>query len=109
MRTPHAATRILRFVANNNKNRAAAEPQPTPASRPQRVLGYMVASIIGLAILSIAAILIGYATSVNDGTGIWQIVDLIPGIALPLGFVLIIALLVITFVRRNRLAKDDGE
>ena len=96
-------------MANNNKNRPAEKPEPTPASRPQRVLGYMVAAIIGLAILAIAAILIGYATSVNDGTGLWQIVDLIPGIALPLGFVLIVVLLIITFVRRNRLAKDDGE
>jgi membrane protein DedA with SNARE-associated domain len=69
----------------------------------------MVASVVGLAILAIAAVLIGYATSTNDGTGIWQIVDLIPGIALPIGFLLIIALLVITFVRRSQAAKDDGK
>jgi TRAP-type C4-dicarboxylate transport system permease small subunit len=69
----------------------------------------MVASIIGLAIIAIAAVLIGYATSANNGTGIWQIVDLVPGIALPIGFVLIIVLLIVTFVRRSRLAKDDGK
>jgi membrane protein DedA with SNARE-associated domain len=69
----------------------------------------MVASIIGFAIFAIAAVLIGYATSTNNGTGVWQVVDLVPGIALPLGFVLLIVLLVITFVRRSRAAKDAGK
>lgn len=78
-------------------------------TRAQRILGFMVASIIGLAILSIAAVLIGYATNANDGTGVWQVIDLVPGLALPLGFVLIIILLVLTFVGRSRAAKDDGK
>ena len=69
----------------------------------------MVASIIGLAIFAIAAILIGYATGTNRGAGFWQVVDLIPGIALPLGFILLVILLGITFASRSRAAKDDGK
>jgi membrane protein DedA with SNARE-associated domain len=91
-----------------NKKPVAA-PAPPPVSRIQRILGYVVASIVGLAIFSIAAVLIGYATSTNKGTGVWQVVDLIPGIALPLAFVLLIVLLIITFVRRSRTAKDAGK
>ncbi|MEJ1229884.1 MAG: multidrug ABC transporter ATPase [Galbitalea sp.] len=82
---------------------------PPPVSRVQRVLGYMVASIIGLAIFAIAAILIGYATKANNGTGIWQVVDLIPGLALPIGLILLVVLLIITFTRRARAAKDAGK
>jgi uncharacterized membrane protein YdjX (TVP38/TMEM64 family) len=94
-------------VANNNKNtqRKAAAPAALPVSRGQRVLGYMVASIVGLAIFSIAAVLIGYATSANNGTGVWQVVDLIPDIALPLALVLVIVLIAITATRRARAAK----
>jgi hypothetical protein len=93
--------------------RVAQKPVPVPAeptfTRPERVLAYMVASIIGLSILAIVAILIGYGTGVNKGGGIWQAVDLLPGIGLPIGFVLIIVLLVLNAVRRTRAAKGAGK
>jgi membrane protein DedA with SNARE-associated domain len=78
-------------------------------SRAQRVLGYVIASIIGLAIFSIAALLIGAATKQNTSVGLWQAVDVIPLLALPLGLVLVLVLLGITFARRSRAAKDAGK
>jgi membrane protein DedA with SNARE-associated domain len=78
-------------------------------SRAQRVLGYVIASIMGLAIFSIAALLIGAATKQNTSVGLWQAVDVIPLLALPLGLVLVLVLLGITFARRSRAAKDAGK
>ena len=69
----------------------------------------MVASVIGLAILSIAALLIGAATKQNTSVGMWQVVNLVPLLALPLGLVLVLVLLGITFARRSRAAKDAGK
>ena len=84
-------------------------PPPAGASRVQRVLGYVIASVIGLAIFSIAALLIGAATKQNTSVGVWQAVNFIPLLALPLGLILVLVLLGITFARRSRAAKDDGK
>lgn len=78
-------------------------------SRVQRVLGYVIASVIGLAILSIAALLIGAATSQNTSVGMWRVVNFIPLLALPLGLILVLVLLGITFSRRSRAARDAGK
>jgi membrane protein DedA with SNARE-associated domain len=87
----------------------AVTPPPPPVSRAQRVLGYVVASVIGLAILSIAALLIGAATNQNTSVGMWQVVNFIPLLALPIGLILVLVLLGITFARRSRAAKDAGK
>mgnify|MGYP002622784230 CR=1 FL=1 len=41
-------------------------------------------------------------------TGIWPMITMMPLIGLPIGFVLIITLLVVSAVRRGRAAKDAG-
>lgn len=97
--------RILITVAK----KPAPAPAPDPQTRPERVLGFMVVAIIGLSIIAIAGILIGYATKANNGAGIWQVIDLVPGIGLPIGFILLIVLLILTFVRRSRAAKGAGK
>jgi hypothetical protein len=84
-------------------------PPPPPVSRVQRVLGFVIASVIGLAIFSIAALLIGAAAKQNTSVGVWQVVNFIPLLALPLGLVLVLVLLGITFARRSQAAKDAGE
>jgi hypothetical protein len=100
-------------VANNNKRPAKpAKPAPESASRWQRVLWAMVGSILGVGIIAIAALLIGEAVTplaISDATGIWAVVALVPNIALPLGFVLMIVLLVLTFVKRSRSAEGAGK
>ncbi|PZU37769.1 MAG: multidrug ABC transporter ATPase [Microbacterium sp.] len=85
-------------------------PQPAPG-RLDRVLAFM---SLGIALLSIGcffAIMIGTAagmTADDFGSGIWPMVALLPSIGLPLAFVLIIALLVITWIRRSRANKAQG-
>jgi hypothetical protein len=95
-------------VANNNKGKTNAAPAPAPLSRIQRALGFMVASVLGFGILAIIALLIGEAVtpiSISNSSGIWAVVAFIPNIALPLGLLLMIALLIITFVKRSRAAE----
>jgi hypothetical protein len=108
-------------VANNNKRTPdgqiakpakAAKPAPPPVSRLQRALWAMVGSILGIGIVAIAALLIGEALtpiSISNSTGIWAVVALIPNIALPIGFVLMIVLLIMSFVKRSRAAEGAGK
>lgn len=108
-------------VANNNKRTPngqpakpvkAEKPAPVPVSRLQRALWAMVGSILGIGIVAIAALLIGEAVtpiSISDNTGVWAVVALIPNIALPIGFVLMIVLLIMTFVKRSRAAEGAGK
>ena len=77
---------------------------PAPASRAQRVLAYMAASMILISVIAIAAVLIGafFGMSGQFDGGVWPIVALLPLIALPIGMILIIALVVVTTRRRSR-------
>ena len=70
----------------------------------------MVASSVGLSILCIVAVIVGTAVGVkNFGEGAWPVVIVLPGIGLVIGLVLIIALLVVSSVRRGREAKDASK
>lgn len=76
-------------------------------NRLERILAFMVASAIGLSIICFLAVIIGTATGVRDfGVGLWPLVIVLPTIGLPLGLVLIIALIIISGIRRSREAKD---
>jgi hypothetical protein len=112
VRTPYAATRILYSVANNNKNRGTAGAAPAPITRQQRLLLYVGGSVLGIGIIAIIVLLIGEATIKSSSfqtSAFWSTVALLPALAIPLGFLIFIALIVLTFVQRSRLAKDDGK
>jgi hypothetical protein len=100
-------------VANNNKH-----PRPTPAradakpveevSRVQRILSVVGPSILGLGIIALFALLLGESltpVAISEDLGIWAIVAFVPDIAIPVGFLIIIVLLIITFRRRAQAAK----
>ncbi len=74
-----------------------------PVRRFDRVLAFM---SLGLAVVSIGcffAIIIARPAGVTDfSEGIWPIVAVLPLIALPIAFLMILALLIMTFVRRAR-------
>ncbi|CAM5359023.1 hypothetical protein [Leifsonia shinshuensis] len=82
---------------------------PPPASRLQRVLSYIVAALVVVSLVCIAAILIGSAVGgmpqQGSGQGLWPAVFLLPLIALPIAFVLLITLIIITGRQRSRAAK----
>ncbi len=78
---------------------------PPPASRLQRILAYIIAALVIVSLVCIAAILIGTAAgqfaAQGSGKGLWPTVFLFPYAALPIAFVLIIVLLIVS-ARRNR-------
>lgn len=81
------------------------------SNRVERTLAYMVAGIIVLSLASFVALIIATAAGLEAADfaqGIWPAIVVLPLIGLPIGFVLIIALLVVSAVRRGRAAKDAG-
>ena len=73
----------------------------------------MVASVVGLSILAFLAVIIATAMGVghNDGfsRGFWPPIFILPLYGLPIGFVLIIVLIISAGVRRSREARRDRE
>ena len=84
-----------------------AEKTPVNDNRNERILAYMLASAIGLSILAIIAVIAGTGFGVrNFGEGIWPVVIVLPTIGLPIGFVLLVVLIVMNAVRKSRAARD---
>ena len=79
---------------------------PPTGSRLERTLAYIIAVIVGLSLIAFVAVLVATATGVgrNDefSQGLWPLVFLLPLFGLPIGFLLLIALLIINGVRRRR-------
>ena len=72
-----------------------------PESQPSRVetaLAYMVASVIGVSLIALIASLALAFSGVRD----IQFLVFLAQIGLPVGFLLIIALLIVSIRRRNR-------
>lgn len=74
--------------------------------RTERVLAYMVASSIGLAILAIVALLIAGIARIDTTSGVWLSIVVLPPIGLAIGVLLIIALVIVSAIRRSRAARD---
>lgn len=80
---------------------------PASINRTERVLAYTIASIVGLSILSFLAVILGTALGVRDfSAGLWPTVLIFPLFGLPVGFVLIIVLLVVGARRRARESRN---
>lgn len=79
----------------------------------ERVLAYAVAALVVLSLLSFIADIAGTAAGAgeNDGFahGLWPMVLIFPLVALPLGFALVITLLVMNVVRRGREARANRQ
>jgi hypothetical protein len=84
-----------------------AENNPVDVNRNERILAYMVASAIGLSIIAIIAVIAGTGFGVTDfDEGVWPVLIVLPSIGLPLGLLLLIALVIVIVVRKSRAAKD---
>jgi hypothetical protein len=87
-----------------------ANDTPVTAHRGERILAFMIASAVGLSLICIIAVIIGTAAGVrNFGEGAWPVAIVLPVPGLLIGLVLIIALLVISSIRRGREAKDASK
>ena len=80
-------------------------------NRIERVIAYMVAATVVVSVASFIAVILGTALGIGReelATGIWPFVTILPLIGLPIGFILIIVLLVVSVVRRGRAVKGAG-
>ena len=82
-----------------------ANDTPVPLNRIERILRNMIASSAGLSILAILATVVGNLAGVNTREGVWLTVTVLPFIGLTLALVLILVFLVVSIVRRRRLAR----
>ncbi|GHD79466.1 hypothetical protein GCM10007394_09070 [Salinibacterium amurskyense] len=86
--------RILVYVTNHSTERDL---------RIERVLAYLVAFSIALAVLSFVAVVVATALGQTEfDNGVWPAVITMPQFALPLGVVFIITLVVLNGRRRQR-------
>ncbi|MBN8206813.1 multidrug ABC transporter ATPase [Microbacterium esteraromaticum] len=82
-------------------------PEPRTGSL-ERFLAYGALGLAAASIISFFAIIIGTSTGMDQesfGSGVWPFVAALPLFGLPLAFVMIIALLTISFVRKGRANK----
>lgn len=88
-------------------------PTPPASDRVERVLAYAIAALVVLSLVSFIADIAGTVGGAADnngfGEGLWPVVLIFPLVALPLGFVLVITLLVTSFVRRGREARTNRQ
>jgi uncharacterized membrane protein len=87
---------------------AVAENTRVPLNRIERILAFVIGSLVGVSIISIAAIFIGRASHADFTAGAWPAAAVLPLIALPIVVILLIVFLVISVTRRSRLARDAG-
>ena len=77
-----------------------------PVRRIDRVLAFMALGLTVVSIICFVALMIGAAVGgVDLGQGIWPLVAYFPAFALPVAFLMILTLLIMSFVRRSRLNK----
>ena len=72
------------------------------ATRLERILGTMVVAIVGVSILAFLAIVTAGITHLDLTSSFGTFVLVLPGIGLPIGFILMVSLLIINMVRRRR-------
>jgi uncharacterized RDD family membrane protein YckC len=77
----------------------AKPKEPSNTSRAENVLAFMAVGVIGVSLLTIAVLLVAYATGV---TSLPVLLPLLPFIGLPIGMLLIIALAIVGANRRKR-------
>ncbi|PVE95038.1 MULTISPECIES: multidrug ABC transporter ATPase [unclassified Microbacterium] len=83
-----------------------SEPE-IPVRRVDRILAFSALGIAAASVICFFAIIIGTAVGMDQsafGEGLWPVIAAIPFWGLPVAFVMIIALLVMSFIRKGRAA-----
>jgi uncharacterized BrkB/YihY/UPF0761 family membrane protein len=76
-----------------------------PVRRIDRILAIMSLGLLVLSLLCFVAIIIGSAVAADFSGGVWPTVGVVVYIAPILAFLLLLAVLIMTFVRRARAGK----
>ncbi|MFC4139805.1 MULTISPECIES: multidrug ABC transporter ATPase [unclassified Microbacterium] len=91
-----------------NDGTPTPEVPDLPVRTVDKVLAYTALGLAGASVLCFFAIIIGTATGMEQeafAQGIWPFVAGLPLYGLPIAFVMIIALLIMSMVRKGRAAK----
>lgn len=76
------------------------------------MLAFMIAGIVGLSIVAFLTVIIATASGLKGDQftgGFWQAVAILPGVGLPLGFLAIVVLIIISGRRRSREAQAAAQ
>lgn len=79
--------------------------EDVPVRRIDRILAFMSLGLLVLSILCFLAIIIGTSAGADQSGSLWQTIGIVVYIAPPVAFVLLIAVLIMSFVRRARANK----
>jgi hypothetical protein len=86
--------------------------EQTPSiSRPERILAYMVVTIVAVSIAAFVAVMVGTATGLEQGdfaVGAWPVVTILPLVGLPIAFLMLITLIIVGAVRRSRESRGQS-
>jgi hypothetical protein len=69
----------------------------------------MILSTFVVSIVAVFTALIGVGAGADGSSGIWQFIVIMPSVGLPVTFLLIIALVITSAVRRGRAARDGNQ
>lgn len=90
-------------------NRMSSE-QPSSPSLVEKILAYATITIIAVALLSFfATLIVGLNDRETMAAGLWPVVYGISLIGLPIGFLLLVVLLVVSQVRRRSETRRNRE
>lgn len=85
-------------------SRQNSEPD-FPIRRVDRILAFTALGIAAASVVCFFAIIIGTAVGMDQasfGAGVWPIIAAIPYWGLPLAFLMILTLLIMSFIRKGR-------
>ena len=81
--------------------------EDVPVRRIDRILAFMSLGLLVLSIVSFFAIMIASASGADMGAGIWPLVGVLVYIAPIIAFGMILAVLIMSFVRRSRANRGE--
>lgn len=70
----------------------------------------MIASVGGLSVASIVAVIVANLAGVRDFTGgVWPVLVVLPSIGLPITAILLVVFFVVRFTHQRRIARHGGD
>lgn len=84
--------------------RGMATQDTYEASRLERILGMMVLAIVVVSVLAFLAIVTAGITQLDLASSFGMFLLVLPGVGLPIAFLLMVTLLIVNMVRRKRQA-----
>lgn len=88
-------------------SRTPAADGDLPVRRVDRILAFMSLGLLVLSLVCFVAIIIGTSMGADFSQGLWPSIGLTVYVAPILAFVLLLAVLIMTFIRRARAGKGS--